>query len=58
MGEWKVSSSPYKDEMVYQVYRLKDKNAADRIGNREYKGGLFKSKKGAQILADSLNTCR
>ena len=38
-SEWRVTASPvWKDDgfkMIYQVYRLRDKDATDHSGNRE-----------------------
>ena len=38
-SEWKVTSNPINGKTMYAVYRLKDINAVDHSGNREFAGG-------------------
>ena len=52
---WKVSSNPIVGVMKYQAFRIKDVNAVDYSGNREYAGGWFTDKDEAQKIADKLN---
>ena len=52
---WKVSSNPIAGVTKYQAYRIKDVNAVDHSGNREYAGGWFTDKDEAQKIADKLN---
>lgn len=56
-SEWRVSLvyayGMQNDE--YQVYRLRDKNAVDHEGNREYSGGVFDSESAAELYAKKLN---
>lgn len=35
-SEWKVTSQYVGGEKIYQVYRLRDIDAVDHSGNREY----------------------
>ena len=54
-SEWRVAhiyAGGYSD---YQVYRLRDVNAVDHSGNREYRGGCFDHKEDAESYADELN---
>lgn len=57
-SEWKVSSCPIMTdngyEMIYQVFRLRDKDAADHSGNREIYD-TYISKEMAEAKADELN---
>ena len=54
-GNWDYSYQYINGEPVYQVYRLRDVNAIDCGGNREYKGGFFSTKEEAQAYATKLN---
>ena len=40
---------------TYQVYRFRHPGETDHTGNREWRGGIFKTKAEAQALADELN---
>ena len=60
-SEWKVSTAyAYgMDESIqyfFQVYRNRDKDSVDHEGNREYSGGVFKSRQAAEDFAFMLNT--
>lgn len=54
-SEWRVTSNLIGGAPWYGVYRLRDKEATDENGNREYAGGYFPTKKEARALADELN---
>ena len=53
---WKISSQYLCGRKVYQVYRIKDVNAVDHSGNREYAGKLTDDEAAALALANRLNT--
>lgn len=53
--EWRPIRLEYFGFNHWQVYRLKSVCATDRVGNREYKGGVFESREAAQAYADMLN---
>lgn len=57
-SEWRVSSDQvWTDDgfkMIYQVYRLRDKDATDHSGNREIYD-TYISKEMAEAKADELN---
>ena len=52
---WKISSQYLCGRKVYQVYRIKDVNAVDHSGNREYAGKLTDDEAAALALAEQLN---
>ena len=52
---WKISSQYLCGRKVYQVYRIKDVNAVDHSGNREYAGKLTDDEVAALALAEQLN---
>lgn len=52
---WKVSSNYINGEKMYIVYRLRDVNAVDHSGNREYMGGYVISREKCEKLAKELN---
>lgn len=54
-SEWRISSMYLGDEQVFQVYRLRDVNAVDHAGNREYRKGMFYNEDEAQAQVDWLN---
>lgn len=54
-GKWEVSANPVGDEILYIVYRLRDVNAVDHSGNREYAGEHTSNKEAARLLAEMLN---
>lgn len=56
-SRWKVTSNLIGGDKMYAVYRLRDINAVDHSGNREYAGGWTSNREGAQIVADQLNCC-
>lgn len=55
MSEWKVTKQYCNDRAIFQVYRIRNANAVDHSGNREYKDDLFYDKAEAQAYADELN---
>ena len=54
-SEWRVTSQYRDGKQIFQVYRLRDVNAVDHSGNREYSGGIFDNDDDAEKLADELN---
>ena len=54
-SEWKVTSNYIGGQTMYGVYRLKDTNAIDHSGNREYAGGYSIYRQAAADLAAELN---
>lgn len=54
-GEWKVTSNLINGKKMYAVYRLRDINAVDHSGNREYAGGYVNNRETAAIVAAELN---
>ncbi len=54
-SEWKVTCNPVNGEYLYQVYRLRDVNAVDHSGNREYYGGYTTDEAEAEAAARKLN---
>lgn len=54
-SEWRFLIRKLADEMVYQVYRLKNMNAVDNCDNREYAGDILHNKRDAMSLAGRLN---
>lgn len=54
-GPWKVSSNYINGEKMYIVYRLRDVNAVDHSGNREYAGEYATNRKVCEKLAKELN---
>ena len=54
-SKWKISSQYLCGRKVYQVYRIKDVNAVDHSGNREYAGKLTDDEAVALALAERLN---
>lgn len=55
LSKWKVTSNYIGDKKMYAVYRLRDINAVDHSGNREYAGGWIENREAVQIVADQLN---
>lgn len=55
-SKWKVSSNPVGGKTLYQAYRIRDINAVNHSGNREYSGDWTENKAVAQAVADRLNT--
>jgi len=54
-SEWRVTSNFISDEKMYAVYRLRDINAVDHSGNREFAGGWTLYKQAAIEVAAELN---
>ncbi len=55
-SEWKVTSQYVGEEKIYQVYRLRDINAVDHSGNREYVPHFVTNdKKEAEAMAIAKN---
>jgi hypothetical protein len=53
--EWRPIRLEYFGFNHWQVYRLLSVCATDRVGNREFKGGVFDSYEAAKKFADELN---
>lgn len=50
-SEWRVTCNFIAGHgYLYQVYRLKDKDAVDHSGNREFSGSIYNDKQDAQRL--------
>lgn len=52
---WKIRSQYLGGKKIYQVYRLKDMDADDQIGNRTYAGAWRRDKAEAVALMEKLN---
>jgi len=52
---WKIRSQYLGGKKIYQVYRLKDMDEGDQIGNRTYAGAWKRDKAEAMSLAKKLN---
>ena len=52
---WKIRSQYLGGQKIYQVYRLKDMDADDQIGNRTYAGAWRRDKAEAVALMEKLN---
>ena len=52
---WKIRSQYLGGKKIYQVYRLKDMDADDQIGNRTYAGAWRRDKAEAAALMEKLN---
>ena len=52
---WKIRSQYLGGRKIYQVYRLKDMDADDQIGNRTYAGAWRRDKAEAVALMEKLN---
>lgn len=55
VGKWKVTANPVGGGMLYAVYRLRDVDAVDHSGNREYAGGYVTDRSIAEFAAEYLN---
>lgn len=55
-GKWKVTANPIGDEVMYAVYRLRNVNAVDHSGNREFATSYMESVEEAMKMAAELNT--
>lgn len=54
-SEWRVTCNPIDGEYLYRVYRLRDVNATDHSGNREFHGSWTADKATAEAAAKKLN---
>lgn len=55
-GKWEAHvANTIGAKTFYQVYRLRDKDAPDQKGNRDYCGGHYEDRRDAERLADVLN---
>ena len=52
---WKIQSQYLGGKKIYQVYRLKDMDADDQIGNRTYASAWRRDKAEAAALMEKLN---
>lgn len=55
-SKWKVTMQFLDGAKMYAVYRLRDVNAVDHSGNREYASGYLKSEEQAEAMARNLNS--
>lgn len=54
-SKWKITWQRVGNTDIYQVYRIRNINAIDHAGNREYFPGTFDNEAAAQAVADRLN---
>ena len=54
-SEWKIRSQYLGGKKIFQVYRLKDMDEDDQIGNRTYAGAWKRDKAEAVELVEKLN---
>ena len=54
-SKWKVTSNIIDGKKKYGVYRIKDENAPDHSGNREYFGNYHEERETAEVMANMLN---
>lgn len=54
-SEWKIRSQYLGGKKIFQVYRLKDMDEDDQIGNRTYAGAWKRDKAEAVELVERLN---
>ncbi|QOV18939.1 hypothetical protein INP51_13240 [Blautia liquoris] len=54
-GKWEVTAQFIADTQMYAVYRLRDVDAVDHSGNREYAGGYVTDRAEAEFVAERLN---
>ena len=54
-SEWRVTANPIGGQMMYGVYRLRDKDALDHSGNRESLGRWFDDRALAEDVARIMN---
>lgn len=54
-SKWKVTSNNINGKKMYAVYRLKDVNATDHSGNREYATEYIENKFAMTTIAENLN---
>ena len=55
-SEWRVTHQYTGSELYIRVYRLRDKDAIDHSGNREYLREIYETDAEAQAVADELNS--
>ncbi|MBQ8283452.1 MAG: hypothetical protein IJX75_00005 [Clostridia bacterium] len=56
-SKWEVTCNYVAGDRLYAVYRLRDENAIDHSGNREFATGYMADKAKAQRIADRMNHC-
>ena len=54
-SEWRVTSNTINGKKMYAVYRLRDINAVDHSGNREFAGSYIDNMAAAEVIAKELN---
>ena len=54
-SEWRITSQYFGESKIWQVYRLRDIDAVDHSGNREFAEGIFETREEAAELAERLN---
>lgn len=54
-SEWRVLTNNADGKLLYQVYRLYDKQKIMHGGNMEFSGGIFETKAAAEEHAAALN---
>jgi hypothetical protein len=54
-SEWRVAHQYAGGECYIGVYRLRDKDAVDHSGNREYIKGIFETDEEAEKTAAEMN---
>ena len=54
-GEWKVTSNIFGGKKVFAVFRLRDVDATDHSGNREYATEWLESRAEAEAIAEMKN---
>ena len=55
-SEWKIRSQYLGGKKIFQVYRLKDMDEDDQIGNRTSAGACTRHTAAAGEVVDKLNT--
>ena len=54
-SEWRITSQYFGENKIWQVYRLRNVNAVDHSGNREFDEAIFETREEAAELAERLN---
>ena len=54
-SEWRITSQYFGENKIWQVYRLRNVNAVDHSGNREFAEATFETREEAAELAERLN---
>lgn len=54
-SEWRAQKTPVEYGFVYQIYRIRDVNAVDHSGNREYSDRVFDDPDLAEDVARIMN---